>query len=153
MRIFGIFLLLGIIWISCTEEKQAKPDQTQSPKTEVKKEEPKEVDPRVAEGESNYKTHCMTCHMKDGYGVPYLNPPLAETEWVNGNKDTLISIVLEGRTGEMEVNGEVYNGVMIPHNHLSDQEIATILTFVRTSFGNKSSPVMEEEVARVRAQI
>lgn len=153
MRIFGIFLVLGIIWISCTEEKQAKPDQTQSPKTEVKKEEPKEVDPRFAEGEDNYKTHCMTCHMKDGYGVPNLNPPLAETEWVNGNKDTLISIVLEGRTGEMEVNGEVYNGVMIPHNHLSDQEIATILTYVRASFGNKSSPVMEEEVAGVRAQL
>lgn len=159
MRKIGI--LLGVIlgMIACTEsnnkenttEANDKVETTEASTEEASAEVPE--DPLFAEGKANYETYCMSCHMKDGYGVPNLNPPLAETAWVTGDEDTLIDIVLNGRTGDIEVNGEIYSGVMIPHSHLSDQEIASILTYIRSSFGNKSGPISEKQVATVRAKL
>ncbi|MDA1120473.1 MAG: cytochrome C, partial [Bacteroidetes bacterium] len=77
-------------------------------------------------------------------------PPIAETEWVNGNKKRLIGIILNGLQGEIEVNGRAYNDVMPQHGFLKDVEIAQILTFVRQSFGNSADPISEAEVAEVR---
>lgn len=102
-------------------------------------------------GEEVYKKHCQVCHQTNGSGNPGMYPPLDDTEMVNGDKDELIEIILNGMSGEIEVKGEIYNQVMIPHNFLSDKEIADLLTYVRNSFGNSSSPVTEEEVAEVRA--
>ena len=45
-------------------------------------------------GEKIYNQYCVVCHMKDGAGIPGLNPPLIKTEWVNGDKTQLIKIVL-----------------------------------------------------------
>ncbi|MEM6802946.1 MAG: cytochrome c [Bacteroidota bacterium] len=153
MRFFGIFLLIVSILYSCTGEKDTKETEATAPiKTAEKEKQPEKVDPFFAEGKKNYQKNCMTCHMHDGYGVPNLNPPLAETDWVNGDEERLIDIVLNGREGEIEVNGEIYNGVMIPHSHLSDKVIASILTYIRASFGNKSGPISEDQVASVRAK-
>ncbi|MFP4091176.1 MAG: c-type cytochrome, partial [Cyclobacteriaceae bacterium] len=80
-------------------------------------------------------------------------PPLKETDWVQGDKEKLISIVLNGLQGPITVNGEQYNNVMTPHNFLSDDEVAAVLTFVRNSFGNNASEVMAEEVAALRDQV
>ena len=107
-------------------------------------------DPLV--GEKIFNQYCVVCHMKDGAGVPGLNPPLIKTEWVNGDKTQLIKIVLNGsQGGQYPVNGETYNGVMTPHNFLSDEEIAGVLTYVRSNFENDSGPVTPEEVAKVRS--
>lgn len=154
MKKFGISVLAIISLIACTEpSKNQESNEKKTPKIVEKKKEQAPEDPLYAEGKKNYETYCMTCHMKDGYGVPNLNPPLGETEWVTGDEETLIDIVLNGRTGEIEVNGDVYNGVMIPHSHLSDKEIASILTYIRSSFGNKSGPISEKQVATVRAKL
>ena len=120
--------------------------------------ETKETTPEVAEaigdplvGEKVFSQYCVVCHMKDGAGVPGLNPPLIKTEWVNGDKTQLIKIVLNGsQGGQYPVNGETYNGVMTPHNFLSDEEIAGVLTYVRSNFENNSDAVTLEEVAAVR---
>ena len=154
LRKTGIGLLLIASLFSCTtSNKDEGTSEKATPRKVESKEEKPPVDPLFAEGEKNYQTYCMTCHMKDGYGVPNLNPPLGETEWVTGDEETLIEIVLNGRTGEMEVNGDIYNGVMIPHSHLSDKEIASILTYIRSSFGNRSGPISEKQVATVRAKL
>lgn len=146
-----VFAILCVI--ACTEP--SKTDKAQEPEAKQAEKSPEKAPehPLYAEGKKNYQTYCMTCHMKDGYGVPNLNPPLGETEWVTGDEEVLIDIVLNGRTGEIEVNGDVYSGVMIPHSHLSDQVIASILTYIRSSFGNNSSPISEEQVAAVRAKL
>ena len=80
-------------------------------------------------------------------------PPLTQTDWVLGDKGRLIRLVLNGMTGEVEVKGQVYNNVMTPHAFLRDQQIADVLTFVRSNFGNDASPVLPEEVAAVRANL
>ena len=79
-------------------------------------------------------------------------PPLAGTDWVTGNKERLITVVLNGLQGPLEINGESYNSVMPPHRFLKDDEIATILTYIRKNFGNQASAVTEEEVRAVRAR-
>ena len=89
--------------------------------------------------------------MQNGMGVPGLNPPLSKTDWVNGDKERLIKVVLNGLTEPIEIHGEVYQGVMASHAHLSDAEIAAVLTYVRSNFGNQSGEISEAEVAAIRA--
>lgn len=79
-------------------------------------------------------------------------PPLAKSDWVNGDKERIIKVVLNGQQGEIVVNGEKYNNAMVPHNFLTDQQIADVLTYVRSSFGNTSGPVTPEEVAALRGK-
>ncbi len=97
-----------------------------------------------------YKKFCASCHQSDGNGVPGMYPPIGETKMVNGNKDELIKIILNGMSGEIEVKGEIYNNVMPAHNHLSDKQIADLLTYIRSDFGNNSAPITAEEVKKVR---
>jgi mono/diheme cytochrome c family protein len=103
-------------------------------------------------GKKVYESTCLACHQANGSGVPGMNPPLKQTKWVTGSKDTLINIVLNGMSEEIEVNGEYYDNVMPPHSHLKDQQIADVLTYIRNSFGNKASAVTEEEVKKLRTK-
>ncbi|MDN5204837.1 cytochrome c [Fulvivirgaceae bacterium BMA10] len=106
---------------------------------------------RINAGKEVYQTYCFACHMQDGGGVPNLNPPLIKSPWVNGDKETLIKIVLNGSAGgQYEVDGELFYSAMTPHNFLSDQQIADVLTFVRNNFENKASAVTAEEVLKIR---
>lgn len=101
-------------------------------------------------GEQVYRTYCGTCHQADGQGIPGAFPPLAETEWVNGDKGRLIRLVLNGMQGPISVNGSEYNNMMTPHNFLSDEQVAAVLSYVRNNFGNKAEVVQTEEVTKVR---
>jgi mono/diheme cytochrome c family protein len=102
-------------------------------------------------GKKVYDLYCLSCHMPDGSGVPRLNPPLAKASWVLGDKKRIINVVLKGLDEQVEIDGEYYQNVMAPHDFLSDQEVADVLTYVRNSFGNKASPVTSAEVKTVRA--
>ncbi len=104
----------------------------------------------LAAGERLYNSFCGTCHQRNGQGAPGRFPPLAKTEWVTGSKDRLIRSVVHGLSGEIEVNGETYHGLMPAFDFLSDEDIATILTFIRTHFGNDASPISVKEVAASR---
>ena len=66
----------------------------------------------LAAGAKLYQTYCVACHQGDAKGDGARFPPLAGTRWVSGNKPRLISIVLHGMQGEVEVEGKTYNGVM-----------------------------------------
>lgn len=101
-------------------------------------------------GEELYKQHCLTCHQADGNGVPHLNPPLSKTDYVLGDKERLIRIILEGMNEEVEINGEYFANPMPPQNFLNDQQVADVLTFVRNSFGNEADAVTPAEVKAVR---
>ena len=102
------------------------------------------------EGSILYHTYCTTCHQRDGKGDHNRYPPLAGSDWVNGEEQRLIGIVLNGLQGEIKVNGITYNGLMPQNSHLDDHAIASILTYIRRGFGNKSAPVSALHVSRVR---
>jgi mono/diheme cytochrome c family protein len=113
----------------------------------------KNSDNKYAEGEKNYRVHCSACHQLDGSGIEKLYPPLIKNETINGEKDELIGIILNGLSGPIKVNGIEYNQVMISHNFLNDQEIADLLSWLRQSFENSANAVSESEVSTVRKKI
>jgi putative membrane-bound dehydrogenase-like protein len=107
-------------------------------------------------GEEVYTMACMTCHQPGGKGLPGVYPPLAESDWVNAkDPSNLIKVVLHGLTGPITVNGQTYGqdaGVpMPPMGGLTDQQIADVLSYLRTEFGPGASSVSADQVKSVRA--
>ena len=103
--------------------------------------------------EEIYIAYCAPCHQRDGEGAPPRYPPLAGSEWVTGDKARLISVILNGLEGPIEVRGEPYNSTMPQHSFLSDAEVAQVATYVRQHFGNAASAVTAEEIREVRATL
>ncbi|WP_026462901.1 DUF7133 domain-containing protein [Adhaeribacter aquaticus] len=112
-------------------------------------------------GAAMFTSTCQTCHGADGNGVKSLAPPLNQSEWVTGDKNKLISIVLFGLTGPVKVNGHLYqapeiNGDMpgIGYNKdLPNEDIAQLLSFIRKSWRNNADPISTEEVTKVRQKL
>ena len=124
----------------------------QSGKTSVPAGKGTPVQQAINRGKLVYGVNCLSCHQADGYGVGNLNPPLAGTSWVLGNKNPLIQMVLKGSQGQVEIDGETFANAMPAQAHLTDQQIADVLTYVRNAFGNKASVVTPAEVKAVRAK-
>lgn len=101
-------------------------------------------------GKAVYAQNCLTCHLADGGGVDRMNPPLTQTTWVLGDTPRLVKVVLNGMEGE-DIDGEPYANVMPAFDALTDKQIADLLTYVRSSFGNKASAVSTSEVKTIRA--
>lgn len=97
-----------------------------------------------------YAMSCANCHQANGEGRFPVFPPLAGSPWVVGEKDRLIAVTLHGLDGPIEVNGVDYSGLMPGFAHLSDREIAALLTHVRSEWGNRAPPITEADVAAVR---
>lgn len=95
---------------------------------------------------------CAACHQANGQGVPGAFPPLAGSEWVTGKPDIPIAIVLHGMQGPMTVKGQKYNSVMAPWGTtFNDDQVAAVVTYIRSQWGNKAPAVTKADVARVRA--
>jgi glucose/arabinose dehydrogenase/mono/diheme cytochrome c family protein len=106
----------------------------------------------VLEGSILYDTYCASCHQQDGKGDNNRFPPLAGSEWVTGDPERLIRVVLNGLEGKIMVNGKSYNGLMPRHDHLDDHAIASIVSYIRVRFRNKATPVRTSQVSRIRAE-
>lgn len=105
----------------------------------------------IEAGKVVYTESCVTCHQADGGGVGNLNPPLIKTSYVLGDKPLLINIILQGMNG-VEVDGEMYHNAMPAFAYLTNKQIADVLSYVRSSFGNNASAVRAAEVAKQRAK-
>jgi mono/diheme cytochrome c family protein/glucose/arabinose dehydrogenase len=99
-------------------------------------------------GKSIYNT-CMACHGAQGEGVDGVGPNLDGSEWVQGDPQALARIVLQGFASGQNKN---IAGVMPAHNYLSDDQVASVLTFIRQSWGNAATPVEPEDITRIRQQ-
>ena len=97
-----------------------------------------------------YDAYCRTCHQQNGKGDGARFPSLDSSEWVMRDKKLLITVVLKGTQGPINVKGKEYNGTMPPHSFLSDSALAIILTYVRQNFHNAADSVSADEVRRAR---
>ncbi|WPQ60351.1 c-type cytochrome [Chitinophaga sancti] len=101
---------------------------------------------------------CQTCHGKDGEGIKSLAPPLNQSQLVTGDKKRLISIVLYGLTGPIDVNGKHYKAPEISadmpgigsNDEFNDQDIAEVLSFIRNCWSNQAPKVTEKDIQEVR---
>lgn len=110
-------------------------------------------DTELSGGHKLYFRYCAACHQDDGHGAGGRFPTLVDTDWVTGDKSRLIKVILEGLEGNIEVKGESFSGLMPQHSFLKDDEIATILTYIRTNFGNEATAIEINEVSQVRKKI
>lgn len=89
-------------------------------------------------GEALYAEHCANCHGPQGDGLGRLIPPLAGADYLNTHRATLPCLVRHGLRGPLTINGNSYDGVMpgFSSEKLSDADVANILNYVRTAWGN-----------------
>ena len=117
----------------------------------LKADSPKVADEETLKrGAAVYARTCVACHQPTGKGLPPVFPPLAEVPIVNGDATLPIKFILHGLMGPVTVAGTTYNSMMPAVAGVNDQEISDVLTYVRASFGNNSSPVTVEQVKAVR---
>jgi quinoprotein glucose dehydrogenase len=109
------------------------------------------LDPKI--GAQQYML-CGACHGQQGEGTAAA-PPLAGSEWVTGSAENLIKIQLRGLAGPIKVKGQEYNfpAGMMPMAFQTDEQIASVLTHIRSNFGNKAEPVSAAEVAALRSEV
>jgi len=103
-----------------------------------------------ADGATVYAGNCVACHQATGLGLAGAFPPLAGSGWVLGEPDLLAQILLHGIQGEIEVMGNVYNGVMPAFPQLSDAELAAVQNHVRNEWGNEAAEVDDAFYAEQR---
>lgn len=102
----------------------------------------------AADGKAIYDSKCAACHQATGQGLTGAFPPLAGNKDVTGDPKKAISAVIKGMNGPLTVGGNTYNGAMPAwKGQLSNAEIAAVLTYVRSAWGNKASAVTEKQVA------
>jgi mono/diheme cytochrome c family protein len=106
---------------------------------------------RIQLGRRLFTSICSACHQASGKGLPNMFPPLAGSDFLNADKKRAIKIVINGRQGEVVVNGMKFNNSM-PSFPLSDEDIANALTFVYNSFGNAGLEVTPQEVKTLRSE-
>jgi mono/diheme cytochrome c family protein len=104
----------------------------------------------ITPGQAIYEALCLNCHQAAGQGLNGVYPPLAKSDWVAGDAQTLIRITIHGLAGPTKVQGTDYGLVPMPPLGLDDQQLADVLTYVRSAFGNKAPAVKPDEVKAVR---
>jgi mono/diheme cytochrome c family protein len=108
----------------------------------------------AARGKTVYLQRCMVCHQADGGGVPKLNAPLDGSSAVNGTDVAkLIKYIVKGFADRVEIDGEIYSNAMPAAADLTDQQIADVLTFIRSNWSNKAGPVIVAQVKQTRSKL
>lgn len=118
----------------------------------------KKLAKQYPKGVALFQSVCQSCHGIDGNGVKGLAPPLNNSNWVGGDKNKIISIVLYGLTGPIKVGDNLYkapeiNGEMPDfgaNKDYSDEDIAQVISFVRNSWSNKAERVTANDVINIR---
>ncbi len=110
-------------------------------------------DPKVV-GKRLYSQNCVVCHQATGLGVPGQFPPLAGSEWVLSEaphaENHLVLLMLNGHQGPMSVKGQNFNNAMPLWKQLPDDQIAAILTYIRSDWGNNAPAISAAFVAQIR---
>jgi mono/diheme cytochrome c family protein len=102
------------------------------------------------DGKQLYVSKCAACHQATGQGVAGVFPPLAGSEWVIGDAKVLTNILLHGVEGEMQVKGVTYKGAMPGWKAMSNEELAAVMNYIRSQWGNKAPEIKAETVQAQR---
>lgn len=147
-----LILFFLIVSVACnnsgTKEKVSSLSPDEISKT-IQDENVDDMATNIRNGKAVYVQYCATCHMTDGSGVRDLQPPLNDQKWIS-NTEQFVHILDKGISGKIDVNGQVFNNLMPTQKHLSNKEMANVISYVRSSFGNNFKSVTAKEVAKIR---
>src|SRR6266540_337490 len=101
--------------------------------TSAASDQPMDLATLVTRGGQVFNANCAACHQANGKGVPGAFPALDGSKIVNGPKADQIAIVLHGKPGT----------AMPPWSQLSDADIASVITYTRNSWSNKTGEAIE----------
>ena len=136
--IYSAILLLTLVVAACVNKKT--PDH---PETSVK------FDQYYVHGEQLYLKNCSNCHQKEGTGLGLLYPPIKNSDYLFENRNDVICLIRNGKSGELIVNGKSFNMAMPAMPSLTDLEIAEIATYIYKSWGNEQGLVDVSDVTAV----
>jgi mono/diheme cytochrome c family protein/glucose/arabinose dehydrogenase len=106
---------------------------------------------RFDAGKGVFTSVCAACHQLDGRGQNGLAPPLLDSDWILGSPQASVRIIMYGLSGAISVNGRSYIGEMPGLGALDDDQIASVLTYLRREWGHTAAPVDPELVKSIRA--
>lgn len=135
-------LVVSILAVALPNAAAAQDDGTPSePVAEVDE----AYDDLLRDGAAVYSSVCASCHQPGGVGLSGRYPPLRDNP--NLSDAAYISeVIINGRQGEITVNGEIYNGVMPAQGSLSDADIDAVIAYIQSGFAAPAAPI-EAEVA------
>ena len=127
-------------------------------KDQMENRDSKELQKKYGRGISIFKSTCQPCHGADGNGIASLAPPLNQSEWVTGDKDKLIAIVLYGLSGPIMVHNKLYqtpeiSGEMpgiVNNPDLVETDLALLLSYIRKNWNNRASEVSRDEIIKIK---
>lgn len=107
-----------------------------------------------AQGREIFLRICAACHQKDGGGKENVAPPLAGSEWVlTADGERLVRIALNGLTGPIRVRDHEWNLTMPPwRENLDDDQLAVVLTYIRSQVGGNHAPAITPEAVAAARQ-
>ncbi len=103
-------------------------------------------------GRALFQTSCVACHRADGTGAGRMGPALVGSPAVSGPPAPLIDIVLRGSRAELPKDRPRYGIAMPGFAKLDDRQVADLVSFLRSAFGDGAAPVTPEQVAAVRGR-
>lgn len=127
---YVLLFIIGYLLSSCQNAEEVKRSQY------------------FVEGMELYKVHCANCHQMDGQGLKNLYPPIANSDYLVGNKEKLMCGIKFGISDSLTVNGKVYTQAMPANASLKNIEIAEILTFIYNKWGNEKVITETEQVKK-----
>lgn len=97
-----------------------------------------------------YTQECAACHRMDGRGAPRIFPALAQNSIVFAeDPSSLIQVTMAG--GVMaDTEHDTMAFAMPAFYHLSNQDLADVLNFIRNGWGNHGSEITTRDIARMR---
>ena len=128
-------LILGYCFVLTVLSTQLKPQKS--------KEE------SIAAGDEIYQDFCVQCHLTNGEGVSGIFPPLKGSDYLFKDIKRSIAGIKYGLKGEITVNDEIYDGVMV-NQGLDHEEIADVMNYILNQWGNQSEEfITPQQVAEV----
>jgi len=109
-------------------------------------------------GASLFRSICQTCHGADANGINGLAPPLNRSDWVTGDQNRLVKVILYGLSGPIKIGTKVYKSPEISgempglaaNSNFSDEDIAQVANYIRNSWSNKGGKISREVVSEIR---
>lgn len=112
----------------------------------------------IAAGRLLFEQACAACHGLNGEGIRPLAPPLTNSDWIRGSENRLIRIALNGVAGPIHVDGIKYEPPLtlpdMPAMHylLNDTQIASVLSYVRSEWGDGAALLSPDQIAKIRSE-